>query len=129
MHLPWQAKDSNQVGQQAEQAALNFLSQQGLSFVEKNYRCRRGEIDLIMQDANHLVFIEVRFRKSSQFGNSAETVNTNKQHKLISCAEHYLLHNSKGYIPACRFDVIAIYPSETDKSSLQFDWIKNAFQA
>lgn len=129
MHFPWQAKDSNRVGQQAEQAALNFLKQQGLTFVARNYHCRQGEIDLVMLDQKSLVFIEVRYRKSTKFGSSAESVNTSKQQKLIRCAEHYLLHKSKGGAPACRFDVIAIYPSGTSKSSLQFDWIKNAFQA
>lgn len=129
MHFPWQAKDSNRVGQQAEQAALNFLKQQGLTFVARNYHCRQGEIDLVMLDQKSLVFIEVRYRKSTKFGSSAESVSTSKQQKLIRCAEHYLLHKSQGGTPACRFDVIAIYPSGTDKSSLQFDWIKNAFEA
>lgn len=129
MQLSWRAKDSNRVGQQAEHAALNFLKQQGLTFIARNYRCRLGEIDLIMQDQKSLVFIEVRYRKSTKFGSSAESVSNNKQQKIIRCAAHYLLHASKNESPACRFDVIAIYPSGTGKSSLQFDWIKNAFQA
>ena len=117
------------MGQQAEHAALNFLKQQGLTFIARNYRCRAGEIDLIMLDQQSLVFIEVRYRRSPKFGSSAESVNASKQEKLIRCASHYLLHESNSEPPACRFDVIAIYPSDRGKSSLQFDWIKNAFQA
>ena len=129
MRLPWQKSNSHCVGQQAEQAALNFLKQQGLIFVARNYRCRLGEIDLIMSDQQTLIFVEVRYRKSVQFGSSAETVTASKQHKLILAAEHFILHEITDKTPACRFDVVAICPSDKQQSSLQFDWIKHAFEA
>lgn len=128
MHFPWQAKDSNRVGQQAEDLALNFLTQQGLSLVARNFRCRAGEIDLIMRDHQCLTFIEVRYRKSSRFGGSAESVTHQKQQKIIRCAEYYLHQEKQNRDQDCRFDVIAIYPSDTGQSPLQFDWIKDAFQ-
>ena len=129
MELPWRNKKSTTIGQQAEQHALNFLKQQGLKLITRNYHCRLGEIDLIMTDQQALVFIEVRYRKSQHYGSSAETVTTSKQKKIIHTAEHYLLHEINTATPACRFDVVAIYPSGTAQSSLHFDWIKNAFQS
>lgn len=124
----WKTRKSTSIGQQAEQEALDFLQQQGLKLVTRNYHCRQGEIDLIMQDQNTLVFIEVRYRKNSTFGSSAESVTASKQKKIIHTAEYYLLHESTTKTPACRFDVMAIYPSDQPQSSLQFDWIKHAFE-
>jgi putative endonuclease len=127
MRLPWQNKKSTAIGQQAEQQALRFLKQQGLKLITHNYYCRQGEIDLIMTDQQTLVFIEVRYRKNAHYGSGAESVTNSKQKKVRRTAEHYLLHKTKSPAPACRFDVVAIYPSDTAQSSLQFDWIKNAF--
>ncbi|MEH6358225.1 MAG: YraN family protein [Pseudomonadales bacterium] len=129
MDLPWRNKNSNTIGKQAEHEALNFLKQQGLKLLDKNYHCRQGEIDLVMQDEQTLVFIEVRYRKSAHFGSSAESVTNSKQRKIIHTAEHYLCNKVKTAIPACRFDVVAIYPSASAQNSLQFDWIKHAFQS
>lgn len=128
MELPWRNKKSTSIGQQAEQEALNFLKQQGLKLLDKNYHCRQGEIDLVMQDQQTLVFIEVRYRKSAHFGSSAESITNSKQRKIIHTAEHYLYNKVKTAIPVCRFDVVAIYPSANAQNSLQFDWIKHAFQ-
>jgi len=124
----WQSRKSTSVGQQAEQQALNFLQQQGLKLVARNYHCRQGEIDLIMNDQQTLVFVEVRYRKTQRYGSSAESVTAAKQKKIIHTAEHYLLHKVTTQTPACRFDVVAIYPSDEKQSSLQFDWIKHAFE-
>jgi len=124
----WKAKKSTDIGQQAEQQALNFLQQQGLRLITRNYHCRQGEIDLIMEDQKTLVFIEVRYRKGCNFGSSAESVTLTKQQKIIHTAEHYLLHKVTDQVPACRFDVVAIYPSVGGQNSLQFDWIKSAFE-
>lgn len=126
MHI-FRTKKSSDIGQQTEQLALNFLQKQGLSFVAQNYRCRQGEIDLIMHDKSTLVFVEVRYRKTATYGNSAESITLKKQQKIIFAAQHYLCQAKFSSTPACRFDVVAIYPSGETKSSLQFDWIKNAF--
>lgn len=120
-------KKSTVIGQQAEQQALNFLEQQGLRLITRNYHCRQGEIDLVMADQQTLVFVEVRYRKSARFGSSIESITAAKRQKIITTAEHYLMHKRNNQPPACRFDVVAIYPSGSNESSLQFDWIKNAF--
>ena len=110
-------------GQSAEHRAMQHLQQQGLKLLTTNYRCKRGEIDLIMQDIDTLVFVEVRYRKSDAFGSAVETVDTSKQNKLIAAAYHYLLENRKS--SPCRFDVVGI----TGERRPQIEWIKDAFQA
>ncbi|WP_439134217.1 YraN family protein [Pseudomaricurvus sp.] len=102
-------------GQESERAAEQFLREQGLKLIQRNYRCKAGEIDLIMQDREHLVFVEVRFRRNSRYGSASETVNLQKQQKLIRAAQYYLQTCAKHSLPACRFDVIAIQgePSQT----------------
>jgi len=108
-------------GDQAEANAEKYLNQQGLSLETKNYRCRFGEIDLIMIDNDTLVFVEVRLRSNARFGGAAATVDYRKQAKLVRTAEYYL-QRRKGGLPACRFDVIAF------DGGNQVSWIKNAFE-
>ena len=104
------------LGRDAEARALVFLQQQGLLLIQKNFRCRAGEIDLIMRDAQTLVFIEVRSRKNQHFGGAAASVGPVKQQRLWRSASHYLLKFPKP--PACRFDLVAI-----DGDDLR--WMKN----
>ena len=104
------------LGRDAEARALAFLEQEGLTLVEKNFRCRTGEIDLIMRDGQVLVFIEVRSRKNQHFGGAAASVGPVKQRRLWRTAEHYLMRCPDQ--PPCRFDLVAI-----DGESLQ--WIQN----
>jgi putative endonuclease len=106
------------IGNHYENLALNYLKARGLSLVVRNYRSRYGEIDLIMQDKNYLVFVEVRYRQSQQYGSSIESINHIKQQKLIKTAQYYLLKHPQNR--PCRFDVIGI-----NQQSLT--WIKNAF--
>jgi putative endonuclease len=91
----------------------------------KNYHCRRGEIDLIMQDHNTLVFIEVRYRKNDRFGSALESINYKKQVKIIITAEHYLLQNTHSF-SGYRFDVIAISPTQQTHDTI---WVKDAFHS
>uniref|UniRef100_UPI00261D453A YraN family protein n=2 Tax=Nitrosomonas TaxID=914 RepID=UPI00261D453A len=77
-------------GSDAEQRAAIFLQQQKLTLLESNYRCRFGEIDLIMQEGNTVVFVEVRMRSGNRFGGAAASITTAKQLKLIRAARHYL---------------------------------------
>ena len=104
------------LGRDAEARALAFLEQQGLTLIEKNFRCRAGEIDLIMRDAQTLVFIEVRSRKNKHFGGAAASVGPIKQERLWRSASFYLLKFPKP--PVCRFDLVAI-----DGNDLR--WLKN----
>lgn len=82
-------------GQQAELAACQFLQSHGLSLMESNYFCPQGEIDLIMNDNNTIVFVEVRYRRDTRYGTGAETVDRCKQNKLLATAAHYLQKKSE----------------------------------
>jgi putative endonuclease len=110
-------------GDAAERIAEQFLLRQKMQPVARNYRCRFGEIDLIMRDGGVLVFVEVRLRKSNSHGGAAGSIHVAKQRRLIAAAEHYLagLKNS----PACRFD--AILMNEMHESSVE--WIRDAISA
>ena len=74
---------TSNVGHQAEQLALDYLQSHGLRLLERNFRGRFGEIDLIMLDGHTLVFIEVRLRKSKNFGGAEQSITASKQNKLI----------------------------------------------
>ena len=110
-------------GRIAEDNALRFLKKRGLKIIVRNYRCRHGEIDLIMTDQEQLVFVEVRYRKHNTFGSGADTIDHRKQHKLILAANHYLSAKNQHHL-ACRFDVISINGSIQAEN---IDWISNAF--
>jgi len=106
-------------GAQAEQQAAQYLLQQGLKPVAQNYRSRFGEIDLIMQDGATLVFVEVRLRRSANFGGAAASIDVHKQRRLIRTAQQYLA--GLAHIPPCRFDAVLM-----DDNGVQ--WLKNAFE-
>lgn len=108
-------------GAAAEAVALQFLQKKGLKLVAQNYRCRFGEIDLVMRDEATLVFTEVRLRASRDFGGAAASVTTQKQRKIILAAKHYLSELKQ--MPACRFDVALLDDINIDR----VEWIKNAF--
>jgi len=113
---------SRQRGQQAEDAACDYLQAQGLKLYDRNYHCRPGEIDLIMGDNTALVFIEVRYRASSRFGTGAETIGSRKQSRIAAAASHYLQKNPKQARRPARFDVVFM------GSENIIHWIKDAFQ-
>ncbi len=112
---------TSQQGQIAEDEACKFLQKHGLKLVEKNYRCRTGEIDLIMQDKEELVFVEVRYRAKSDFGSALDSVDQNKIQKVISAASHYVSKHQPD-LPM-RFDVIGF------DASYKLKWVTNAFSA
>jgi putative endonuclease len=123
-------RNSTAIGQNAEDLALQFLQSKGMQLIERNYRCKMGEIDLIMRHDAGLVFAEVRYRKHSKFGSGAETVDQRKQQKILNSAEHFLQSHSKYAALPCRIDVVSI--SAAQKSADQqpdIDWIPNAIQA
>ncbi len=107
------------LGLDGERQAERFLRAQGLELVTRNYRCRHGEIDLVMQDGASLVFVEVRRRGRTDFGGAAASVDARKQRRLIATARHYLA--GRGEPPPCRFDVVAI---EGDGAP---QWLRDAF--
>lgn len=108
-------------GAAAEQLAAAFLHRQGLKLVETNYRCRFGEIDLICNDQNTLVFVEVRLRGNEAFGGAAASITASKQRKLVLAARHYL--QQLRAFPACRFDVVLLRGLRDN----DIEWIRNAF--
>jgi putative endonuclease len=125
--------NTKKLGTQIEELVCHFLEKQKLKLVTRNYSCRLGEIDLIMHDKATLVFIEVRYRQHCNFGSSLESVNLNKQNKIIKTAEYYLLSQQLSEKIACRFDVVGV-KATTQKilnisklGSAQVEWIKNAF--
>ena len=119
--------NKRQFGYKKETLAANYLISQGIRLIERNYHCRMGEIDLIVQDRNYLVFVEVRFRHSISHGSSIETVDKFKQARIIRCAQHYLSKNPRAEFHPCRFDVIGIKIGDVSGSN-EIEWIQDAFQ-
>lgn len=95
-----------ETGDAGEDQALHYLLAQGLQLVQRNFLCKGGEIDLIMRDRQHLVFVEVRKRSSAQFGGALASVTPSKQRSLTHAAQVYL--QTIKPLPACRFDLVAI---------------------
>jgi putative endonuclease len=107
-------------GQAGEDRAFAYLLEQGLTLVERNFRCKGGEIDLIMQERGMLIFVEVRKRADSSYGGAAASVTARKQARLILAAHVFLQRYRMP--PPCRFDVMAI---DGDRMT----WLKNAIDA
>jgi len=114
-----------QIGARAEELACRHLQNHGLRLVTRNYRCRHGEIDLVMQDGSTIAFIEVRLRSRTDFGNGAQSIDARKQTRLQCSAEHYLQRRASLLAP-CRFDVVSIQKSG---NTYELEWIQNAFGA
>jgi putative endonuclease len=111
-------------GKQAETQACSFLEQNGLKLLCKNYQCYHGEIDLIMQDKDHIVFVEVRIRHRDDYGSALESINNRKIQKLIKAATQFLQWKKWLYRVSSRFDVVTL---QWVNDSIKLDWIKNAF--
>ncbi len=95
------------VGRSGEIAAAAELGKRGYRIVASNYRCKSGEIDLIAEESGHLVFIEVRAKRTNSYGSPAESVTHVKQQRLLASAQFYLEEKGIGDIP-CRFDVVEV---------------------
>ncbi len=114
-------------GQWGEARAEELLSSRGLKLVARNYRCRAGEIDLIMldpdtSDGDVVVFVEVRLRAVGAMVEALETVDAKKQRKLIQAAQHFLMQHPEYAESACRFDVVAI-----EDPAARPVWVRGAF--
>lgn len=104
--------NKRQIGSRYEAEAAMYLMQLGYKLIEKNYRCRTGEIDLIGIERGCLCFIEVKYRKDSRAGDPLEAVDIRKQRKIIQTAQYYLLTHSRYQGIRCRFDVVGILAGE-----------------
>jgi len=107
-------------GAAAEELAAVFLEGRGLRIVERNYRCRFGEIDLVARSGAVLVFVEVRARQSEAFGGAAGSITAAKRRRLVAAARHYLAKYRVSR--ACRFDVVLCRGREQE-----IEWLADAF--
>ncbi|MCX4028303.1 YraN family protein [Endozoicomonas sp. SM1973] len=123
--MDWGKNKPTETGLRYQHIAQRFLESQGFKTIQCNFRCKVGELDLIMKDGVNLVFVEVRFRKSQAYGTPASTVTPHKQHKIIKAAQYYLMVK-KLDLP-CRFDVVSI--TKDSQQQPHIDWIPNAFLA
>lgn len=109
-------------GKLAEDFACQYLKKQGLSLLERNYRCRFGEIDLIMRNGEKLVFVEVRLRNHRHKLTGVQSIDYHKQQKLIKTAEIYLQQHNPYH--SCQFDVMDLHQSD---DTFKVSWVQNAF--
>ncbi|MGC8508201.1 MAG: YraN family protein [Thiomonas sp.] len=117
----WRQRAARRLGQSAEDQACAELLERGMQLIERNYRVRGGEIDLILRAPDGtLVFVEVRARSHDGFGGAAGSIGARKRARIILAARHYLARLPEE--PACRFDVVTL-----DAGRLQ--WLPGAFAA
>ena len=102
------------IGAEGEDAAARFLQKQGYSIIERNFATKYGEIDLIARERNVLVFVEVKLRRSPEFGRPEEAVTRAKSLQIGRAALDYLTKKRLSGVP-CRFDVVAVQPAEDDE--------------
>lgn len=98
---------SNTYGKRSEIIAADYLREKGYKIIETNYKNKVGEIDIIAQDNDYIVFVEVKARLSQKFGHPFEAIDERKQQKIHNVASIYLMQNKK-YGTKCRFDAISI---------------------
>jgi len=113
------------LGALGEEAAAELLRKAGYRIVARNHRCSRGEVDVIAEKGDLLVFVEVRTRATAAFGGPEETVGTRKQRRVIAAARDYL-GQRRGPPKAARFDVIAVVDGPAGPALTHFE---NAFDA
>jgi putative endonuclease len=122
--LSKQQPTKRQSGAQWEKTAESFLCDHGLKLLQRNFSSRFGEIDLIMEDQETVVFVEVKYRKNDHHGSGADAVTFHKQGRISRTAGWYLVKNPRRAEQICRFDVVSIDPQKQDQG---INWIKNAF--
>lgn len=113
-------ENRRRVGTTYEELAAKYLERRGYQILERNYRCRLGEIDLIAREGNTLVFLEVKYRKTGAYGSPAEAVTFAKQRTICRVADYYRITHGISERQPCRFDVVAILGG-------QIEVIRNAF--
>jgi putative endonuclease len=115
------------IGRRGEDAAVRHLERLGLQLLERNYRCRGGEIDLVMLDGTTLVLVEVRLRTSSGFGGAAASVGPRKQRRFALAARHLMMTRPAYRRLQARFDVVAL-EAGAQPGDVRVDWIRDAFR-
>ena len=115
---------SGETGKLGEDLACAYLTEKGYRILQRNFRCRLGEIDIIAQTAEFLVFVEVKLRKNDRYGSAAEYVTTAKQARIRNTAKYYLTYRAANLQP--RFDVIEVTADNGKVSNINH--IEDAFQ-
>lgn len=116
---------SRRTGDAAESKAAAWLTDRGLTVIGRNWRCRFGEIDLVLRDGPVLVFAEVRLRGNPRFGGAAASIDARKRQRLIAAAQLYLASRPALRQRPCRFDAVLM----NDAAGAGLEWIRNAFDA
>ena len=119
------AESRSQFGREAEDLALRYLKKHELILLERNFRSRFGEIDLIMQQNNTIIFVEVRARKTAAFMHPVESVDYRKRQKIRKTGQVYMHKTAAWHRFDVRFDVVAL--TGNGARSMKIDWIKAAF--
>lgn len=117
---------TDELGRFGEETAAHFLKEQGYRIIQRNFRCRLGEVDLIACNRDYIVFVEVKLRKSNRFGYAMEYVTAAKQRRIIKAASCWLVSNRTSLQP--RFDVIEVYAPEGTGGRVSVNHIEDAFQ-
>ena len=116
------------LGDDYEDRAVTLLEDQGLRVLERNFSCKIGEIDIILQDGAQLIFVEVRARSNRYFESAAGSVNLRKQQRIVRTAQLFLQRRPQWSNTPCRFDVIAFEPPQSGTRP-RIRWIRGAFTA
>ena len=112
------------IGARMEQSTEAHLRAQGLETLARNFRCRAGEIDLVMTDGDMVVFVEVRYRSRNAWGGPLESITPAKQRRVVRAAEHFLARHPHLQQRPCRFDAVGV---QSNDGRVSYDWIKGAF--
>lgn len=104
--------NKREVGSEKEALAEEYLRKKGYRILERNFRCKLGEVDIIAMHQNFLVFIEVKYRASADFGQPTDAVNYKKQVRISNVASYYVYSHRQYANHNCRFDVVSIVGNE-----------------
>ena len=114
------------IGETGEEYAVNFLKKKKYNILERNYRKRYGEIDIIAENKNYIVFVEVKTRHTDSMTSASDAVNRQKQLKIIKTASLYLAENETEKF--CRFDVCEVYVNAANLKLVDINYIEAAFE-
>jgi putative endonuclease len=114
-------------GRRAEELACDYLQRRGLELLEKNFRRRLGEIDLVLREGSTLVIVEVRTRSREDYGGAAASIDGWKRRRLVRAAEQLLQQRSELARMPSRFDVVIVHDVASPEPRLE--WIRHAFEA
>ncbi len=117
--------DVRGLGAFGEEKAARFLRRKGYRIIERNFRCRMGEIDLIARQGEVLAFVEVKLRRDDRFAEAREFVTAAKQRRILAAASMYLSRCGEDLQP--RFDVIEVYAPEGERGPVTINHLENAF--